>query len=84
MFMFRMKEVLPIKKSIFWSDLGIARKLYQKRALIQLYTVNSSDGTRTLMERTIDPMSEEECAATITATEDDEAIEVDIESCPYE
>lgn len=32
MFMFCMKEVLPIKKSIFWSDpLGIARKLYQPK-----------------------------------------------------
>ena len=25
MLMFRLKEVLPIKKKIFWSDLGIAR-----------------------------------------------------------
>ena len=30
MFMFCMKEVLPIKKSIFWSDLGIARKSLPK------------------------------------------------------
>jgi hypothetical protein len=83
MFMFRMKEVLPIKKSIFWSDLGIARKFYQKKALIQLNKVNSSDGNRTLVKRTKDPMMlEEDCAATITADED-EAIEVDMEeSCP--
>ena len=34
MFMFRMKEVLPIKKKIFWEDLAIARKIYQKRAVM--------------------------------------------------
>ncbi|EEC45398.1 predicted protein [Phaeodactylum tricornutum CCAP 1055/1] len=34
MLMFRMKEVLPIKKNIFWSDLGIARKVYQRKAII--------------------------------------------------
>ena len=44
--------------------------------------MNSSDATRTLVKRTKDPMMlEEDCAATITADED-EAIEVDIESCP--
>jgi len=32
---FRIKEVLPIEKSIFWSDLGIARKVYQRRAVLQ-------------------------------------------------
>jgi hypothetical protein len=35
MLMFRMKEVLPINKKVFWDDLGVARKVYQKRALIQ-------------------------------------------------
>jgi len=30
--MFRMKEVLPIRKRIFWEDLGAARKIYQNRA----------------------------------------------------
>lgn len=29
MLMFRLKEVLPIEKKVFWSDLGIARKIYQ-------------------------------------------------------
>ena len=33
--MFKMKEVLPIKKNVFWDDLGIARKIYQGRALMQ-------------------------------------------------
>lgn len=32
--MFRMKEVLPIKKNPFWSDLGIARKIYQGKAVL--------------------------------------------------
>ena len=34
MLMFRMKEVLPIKKKVFWEDLGVARKIYQNRALL--------------------------------------------------
>lgn len=34
MFMFRMKEVLPIKKKVFWEDLGVARKVYQQRAML--------------------------------------------------
>ena len=33
--MFRMKEVLPIKKKIFWEDLGVARKIYTKKALLR-------------------------------------------------
>jgi hypothetical protein len=78
MLMFRIKEVLPIKKSIFWSDIGIARNLYQKKALVQLYKVNSSDGARILVERTKCPMTEDDCAATIIA--EDNEIEVDIES----
>lgn len=36
MLMFRMKEVLPIEKNVFWSDLGVARKIYRKRALLQV------------------------------------------------
>mmetsp|Transcript_27225 Transcript_27225/g.50187 ORF Transcript_27225/g.50187 Transcript_27225/m.50187 type:complete len:190 (-) Transcript_27225:155-724(-) len=31
--MFRVKEVLPVKKKIFWDDLKIARRLYQGRAI---------------------------------------------------
>jgi len=34
MFMFRLKETLPIEKSIFWTDLGIARKIYHNVAII--------------------------------------------------
>jgi len=34
MLMFRMKEVLPIKKTVFWEDLGIARKVYRHRAVL--------------------------------------------------
>lgn len=46
--MFRMKEVLPIKKKIFWSDLGIARHIYRGRALMRqspedLHTKASGD-----------------------------------------
>ena len=33
--MFKMKEVLPIKKQVFWDDLGIARKIFQRKALMQ-------------------------------------------------
>jgi len=35
MLMFRIKEVLPIKKSVFWSDLGVARKVFKKQAVLQ-------------------------------------------------
>jgi uncharacterized hydrophobic protein (TIGR00271 family) len=34
MLMFRLKEVLPIKKKIFWDDLATARKIYQKQAVM--------------------------------------------------
>ena len=43
MLMFRMKEVLPIKKNIFWDDLSIARKVYQNHALIRIDNVQTSD-----------------------------------------
>jgi len=36
MLMFRLKEVLPIKKKVFWGDLKVARKIYQKKALMLL------------------------------------------------
>lgn len=42
MLMFRMKEVLPVKKKVFWEDLGVARKIYQHRALLQSHTVTST------------------------------------------
>lgn len=34
--MFRLKEILPIEKSIFWSDLGVARKIYHNVAILPL------------------------------------------------
>lgn len=43
MLMFRVKEVLPIKKNIFWEDLGVARKVYQRQALIRVEHVKLSD-----------------------------------------
>lgn len=30
--MFRIKEVFPVEKTVFWSDLKIARRIYQGRA----------------------------------------------------
>jgi hypothetical protein len=41
MIMFRLKEVLPIRKKVFWSDLGIARKIYRGRAVLASQTFNS-------------------------------------------
>lgn len=35
MIMFRLKEVLPIKKKVFWEDLGVARKIYQGLAVVR-------------------------------------------------
>jgi Domain of unknown function (DUF389) len=43
MLMFRMKEVLPIKKNIFWEDLGVARKVYQRQALFRVENVKLPD-----------------------------------------
>lgn len=34
MFMFRLKERLPIRKKIFWTDLGLARKIYRNQAIL--------------------------------------------------
>ncbi|KAL7529526.1 hypothetical protein ACHAXR_003014 [Thalassiosira sp. AJA248-18] len=31
--MFRLKEVLPVNKKVFWDDLKVARRIYQGRAL---------------------------------------------------
>ena len=42
MLMFRIKEVLPINKSIFWEDLGVARKIYRKRALLEVTEAKKS------------------------------------------
>ena len=41
MIMFRLKEVLPIRKKVFWSDLGIARKIYKGRAVLASQAFNS-------------------------------------------
>ena len=38
--MFRMKEVLPIEKNVFWSDLGIARKIYKGKAILAQQAFN--------------------------------------------
>jgi hypothetical protein len=38
MLIFRLKEVLPIKKKAFWGDLKVARKIYQKRAVMVVTT----------------------------------------------
>ena len=44
MFMFRMKEVLPIEKKVFWEDLGVARKIYQKRAILEVEEAGEAGG----------------------------------------
>jgi len=33
--MFRLKEVLPVKKKVFWDDLKHARRIYQRRAVLE-------------------------------------------------
>lgn len=43
MLMFRLKETLPIEKSIFWSDLGVARKIYNNVAIIPKFQEEPSD-----------------------------------------
>ena len=43
MLMFRIKEVLPIRKKVFWEDLKVARKVYQQKAYIQRYVVTDDD-----------------------------------------
>lgn len=41
MLMFRIKEVLPIDKKIFWDDLKVTRRIYQRRALLQVVEVEN-------------------------------------------
>ena len=43
MLMFRLKETLPIKKKVFWSDLKVTRRIYQRRALLQVVEVDPND-----------------------------------------
>ena len=45
MLMFRIKEVLPIKKKVFWEDLGIARRVYTNRAVLSGENYNASAAT---------------------------------------
>lgn len=33
--------MLPIEKNVFWSDLGVARKIYKKRAALQVVEVDA-------------------------------------------
>ena len=40
--MFRAKEVLPVKKKIFWDDLKIARRIYQVRIFFVQHVFFSS------------------------------------------
>lgn len=42
MLMFRMKEVLPIRKRVFWEDLGVARQVYTNRAVLSTEHYNAS------------------------------------------
>jgi hypothetical protein len=44
MLMFRLKEVLPIEKKVFWSDLGIARKIYKGKAVLANQAFTSEIG----------------------------------------
>jgi len=43
MLMFRLKEILPIEKKVFWEDLGVTRRIYQRRALLQVVKVDDND-----------------------------------------
>lgn len=43
MLMFRMKEVLPIEKKVFWEDLGIARKIYTQKAFMSNDNIDNND-----------------------------------------
>jgi uncharacterized hydrophobic protein (TIGR00271 family) len=42
MLMFRVKEVLPISKNVFWNDLEVARKIYQRKAVLAVADENLS------------------------------------------
>jgi len=49
MLMFRLKETLPIEKSIFWSDLGVARKIYHNVAFLPV--VHQEPDDEEIMQR---------------------------------
>jgi hypothetical protein len=34
---------LPIRKNVFWDDLGVARKIYRNLAVMQMVDVESND-----------------------------------------
>lgn len=53
--MFRLKEVLPVKKKVFWYDLKVARRIYQGRAIDSTSgEAVSAEQTRNNMARSID------------------------------
>lgn len=43
MMMFRVKETLPIDKKVFWDDLKVTRRIYQRRALLQVVEVSAKN-----------------------------------------
>eukprot|EP00539_Tryblionella_compressa_P000844 CAMPEP_0178750534 /NCGR_PEP_ID=MMETSP0744-20121128/10050_1 /TAXON_ID=913974 /ORGANISM="Nitzschia punctata, Strain CCMP561" /LENGTH=449 /DNA_ID=CAMNT_0020404131 /DNA_START=260 /DNA_END=1609 /DNA_ORIENTATION=- len=53
MFMFRLKERLPVKKKIAWQDLGVARKIFSDRAVMMTPT----EGASTDLELSMDNSS---------------------------
>lgn len=64
MLMFRMKEVLPIKKRVFWDDLRVARQIYTHRAWLQSHTASSVANN---LSPTSDENRLEEDVSTMTA-----------------
>ena len=46
--MFRLKEVLPVTKKVFWNDLKVARRIYQGRATDE---VTGRELGRTMVDR---------------------------------
>jgi hypothetical protein len=62
--MFRLKEVLPMKKKVFWDDLKIARRIYQGRA-------TDEDGQFLKANRDrVGDLMHEDCAGEIRSEED--------------
>ena len=66
--MFRIKEVLPVKKKVFWIDLKFTRRIYQGRARDDaggvLTTREADDIHNANVERMAD-IAEEDVAQTI-------------------
>lgn len=56
-----LEQVLPLKKkSPFWSDLGLARKIYQKRALMTLPSQSADDLESALPQVVEAPVEDEQ------------------------